>query len=74
MNKDRIVGVAIFGGAGLLLLALGAVRALTVPGFRLWDALAGFAFGIGIACALFGWSYVRRYSGLEYLIARMRSR
>ena len=74
MNKDRVVGVAIFGGAALVLFVFTGVKALTVPGFRLWDALGGFSLGIAVACLLFGLTWVRRVSGFDYLLARLRSR
>lgn len=57
-----------------MLFAFTGVKALTVPGFRLWDALGGFSLGMAIACLVFGSSWAMRVSGVEYLLARLRSR
>lgn len=74
MNKDRIVGVAIFGGAAVAFLVLAAVKAVQPGGFRVWDALAGMALGLAVGALVFGWSHILRVLGIEYLLTRLRSR
>jgi hypothetical protein len=74
MNNDRIVGTAVFGAAALAFFALATVKALTVRGFDVWDFLGGLCVGVAITALLFGWQCVARNLGIQYLIARSRTR
>lgn len=74
MNKDRFTGTFIFGITAVVLIALGRVPSLRFPGFDVWDAAGGFCLGFASASLLFGWDFVRRNLGIEYLVARLHNR
>lgn len=74
MNKDRFTGTFIFGIAAVVLIALGRVPSLRFPGFDVWDASGGVCAGIATVAMAYGWDFVRRNLGIEYLAAHLHNR